>query len=557
MTPRTHISRPTAGQLPPLKKRGDRQMTLEPTSKMPNPRSRRLPCPQAPTETTRPSWRGWPRQEQLPSLLAATAHKGIGKDGFGFLRSVLPIFRTMLAVGLMAASTFAHAALPPGVKKVAVGNLVDGVAPAEKYLFENGLKLIVLPDNRNPVATLRIRLDAGSNRERPGITGLAHFFEHMMFRKTKGQPEGLFDKVLSGIGGNGNAATSTNFVVYESTFPGPALDNMLDLEKKRFLELDLTDPYFSTEKGAVISERRLRYENNPMQRGLEFVRRLTERGTTREWMTIGTREDVENMSIKDAEAFYRAHYVPSNALISIGGPFEAEDVVKKVHEHFGGWSGALDAADRTPPADLMTRDRGKVFVCREAVTDQVFQIVFPSTDTTYEELILAHITGELLNDHEDGDYTRRLSNSNLASEFSLYKTYWQYAFQPVVAYFSLSRDQDFKMTYDAFAKELQQLKEKDWGDEFRRRLQKNLDVEKATAAEKMTTLVESYEFNEGYYNDFLISKSYQKLIDDLSERQLRKWMEKNLDLSNAYIVGISPDPRFPPCDKLTVEGTKL
>jgi predicted Zn-dependent peptidase len=466
------------------------------------------------------------------------------------------VARALLVLVILAGGR-ASAARPPGVKKVGEGSLVDGLAPAEKFIFDNGLKLIVLPDNRNPVATLRIRLDAGSNRERPGITGLAHFFEHMMFRKTKGEPEGLFDKVLSGIGGNGNAATSTNYVVYESTFPGPALDNMLDLEKKRFLDLDLTDPYFSTEKGAVISERRLRYENNPMQRGLEFIRRITERGTPREWMTIGTREDVENMSIKDADDFYRAHYVPSNTLISVGGPFKVDDVVAKVHARFGGWAGDLKATDRTPPKDLMTRDRGKVFICRESVTDQFFQVVFPSMETAYEDLLMAHISGELLDDHEEGDYSRRLTNANLASAFSLYKTFWQHAFQPVAAYFTLSRDQDIKRAYEAFATELEGLKKKSWGKEFRQRLQKNLEVDKANAAEKMTTLVESYEFNEGNYNDFLVSKSYQNVINDLSERQLRKWMEQNLDLSTAYIVGISPDPRFPPCDKLTEEGTKL
>ncbi len=469
-----------------------------------------------------------------------------------FVRQVFPL--TTLAVALCPDSSLA---LPSGVKKVASGTLIEGTPQASLFQFKNGLKLIVLPDHRNPVATLRLRLDGGSNREEPGITGLAHFFEHMMFRKTKGQPEGQFDKTLSGIGGSGNAATSTNFVVYNSTFPGPALDIMLDLEMKRFRQLDLTDPYFTTEKGAVISERRLRYENNPLQRGLEHIRRITQRGTQREWLTIGTREDVENMSIAQAQKFYKDHYVPENTLISVGGPFDVNSVVKKVHKKFGDWSGTLKARERKNPQDILTRDSGKNFVCKEAVNEQIFQIVFPSTKTSYNDLLMAHIFSELLDDHDEGAFSRRLNNKNLASAFGFYKVYWQHGFQPVQAYFSLSREQDFQKALGAFRSEVERLKKLNWGKEFRERLQKSIEVDKAEAAEKMTSLVESYEWNQSYYGDFLISKSFQKVVDELSVQQLREWMNSTLDFKKAYIMGVTHSDRHPPCEKLTVAGTKL
>jgi zinc protease len=450
-----------------------------------------------------------------------------------------------------------NAALPTGVKLVKKGTVIGGMPEVEKYVFDNGLQLLFIPDNRNPVATLRTYLDAGSNRERPGITGLAHFFEHMMFRKTKEQPEGQFDRTLSGIGGSGNAGTSSDYVVYESVFPGPALDIMIDLEKRRMTALDLTDPYFTTEKGAVISERRMRYENNPQQRGFEFINRITERGTQREWLTIGTREDVQNMKISDAQAFYETFYVPSNALITIGGPFRSVDVVSKVHAAFANWSSANKVPPHAPlPKDYFTRDAGKTFICREAVGEQSLKIVFPSSVTSYDDLIMAHIFGELLDDSSEGSMTRRLTNADLATGFMFYKMYWQSESQPLVAHFSLAGHQKPEAAFKKFAEETAKITKLKWNESFRKRLQKKIDLDKANAAEKMTSLVENYEWNETNYGDFLISKRYQTIVDKLTVAALQDWIKKNLDFSRSFSTGVTGMQEYPPCAELTVAGVK-
>jgi predicted Zn-dependent peptidase len=448
------------------------------------------------------------------------------------------------------------AGIPKGVKLIAKGSVIDGTPDAEVYLFNNGLRLLVLPDNRNPVATLRIHLDAGSNRERPGITGLAHFFEHMMFRKTKERDEGEFDRVLSGVGGKGNAATGSDFVVYESVFPGPALDLMLDLERRRFRELDLKDPYFTTEKGAVISERRMRYENNPQQRGFEKLRAIVERGTQREWLTIGTQADVANMSITEAQEFYRRFYVPSNAVVSIGGPFRTQDVVAKVHKAFGDWSGEAAPAHRTLPGDYFTRDLGKNFVCKESVSEQVVQVVFPSSKTSYDDLLMSFVTAELLDDGPDGSLSRQLSNANLATAFAFYKTYWQHDSQPLVAYFRLSGNQKPADAIARLQQAIEQAKQKTWGDSFRKRLQKRIDLDMASASEKMTTLVENYEWNLVNYGDHLVSKRFQQLVNNLTVRKLQAWMQANIDFKKSFTMGVTGLSESPPCDQLTAEGQR-
>jgi len=228
-----------------------------------------------------------------------------------------------LLLGCVACGLAAQNALAKGphTQSVSSGTAIIGAPRLYKYRLENGARVLVLPDNRNPVATIRVRLNGGSRMEVPGATGLGHFLEHMLFRKVQGQEEGLYDRTLAGFGGRGNAGTSTDYVVYYSVFPGPALEKMMSQEAIRFQKLDLVEPYFSTEKGAVESERQLRYGNDPAQRAAEALRTVSEKGTPYEWLTIGTADDVKNMKLETVQSFYQNFYTPDNAIISVGGPF--------------------------------------------------------------------------------------------------------------------------------------------------------------------------------------------------------------------------------------------
>lgn len=332
---------------------------------------------------------------------------------------------------------------------------------AYEYQLENGLKLIVVPDQRNSIATAHFILNAGSNREHFGTTGLAHFFEHMMFRKTKESLEGNYDRVLNSIGGTGNASTSDSFVTFYSNFPAPALETMLKLESDRFQNLDLVNPYFTTEKGAVISERKLRVENDPMQRSQEVIRSITERNTGMEWMTIGSKADVENMTLESAQKFYKDFYTPDNTLLVIGGPFQKEDVVRSVERYFSRWQGKLALNSSIPlPADYFTRDLNKKFVCSASTLTQQYQMVYPSAVNTLKDTVYALLFQAMLDDSPDGMFEYRLIKKNLATRFFFYKTYWQDQTNPIVAHFQLSKDQKFEEVQKFWLSAVQQVSKK-------------------------------------------------------------------------------------------------
>jgi zinc protease len=453
----------------------------------------------------------------------------------------------VFCVSSRASAAPASVNLPSGAVLLANGQAIEGTPNVYKFKLANGMKVLILPDSRNPLATLRVKLDAGSNREKLGTTGLAHFFEHMMFRKTQVSPEGHYDRILAGVGGRGNAATSTDYVVYEASFPGPALDKMLELESQRFKFLDLQDPYYTTEKGAVISERRLRYENDPLQRGMEIIRRAAYKATPYEWLTIGTKRDVEQMSIEEARSFYRDFYTPDNAQLFLGGPFNVETALKKINDAFSDWNGKVKNQPQRFADKANGEIAGKKFVCSENVFEEQHSIVFPSKDNSFRSALLTQLLLQILNDSPDGTMQRRMTKQKLATAFTVYKTSWQKSSQPYVAWFKLNRQQSFAAASDYFYQELRTALSRPITPELKKILLKQQEVEEAEVAQKMTSLVEFYEWNEFFYGDFKISAQTKKIIESLNSKDFQAWGRDAFAQNKAFQMGVTAPGKATPC----------
>jgi predicted Zn-dependent peptidase len=444
--------------------------------------------------------------------------------------------------------------LPPGVKHIKSGNSIEGTPLASKFVLANGLRVLILPDARNPVATLRLMLEAGSNREIKGQTGLAHFFEHMMFRKTKFSDEGHYDRTLSGIGGTGNAATSTDYVIFYSKFPGPALDKMLELESQRIKGLELKEPFFSTEKGAVISERRLNYENDPSRRASEILNTITQRQTHYEWLTIGAKKDVEEMSIENAKKFYETFYTPHNAIVTLGGPFEVSEGLEKVNRYFGDWKGAEPPKLVPLPADYLTRDLGKRYLCSETVTTQRYTLTYPSADSDFRSSVISEVFTQMLNDHPDGTFERRLVKNKLAIGFGYYKMSWQKQSQPMSAIFLLNKDQKLDPAEQFWHKAVDEVLKKPFDERFRQRILKQFAVSEAETAQKMTSLAENYEWSEFFHGDFTMEGKSKEIVKGLTQEDLRKWITANLASRKYFVTGVTPNGSGAPACKDLLPG---
>ncbi len=201
--------------------------------------------------------------------------------------------------------------------------------------YANGVRLIVQEDHAAPVAIVQVWLKVGGRDELPGRTGLAHVFEHMMFKGSKRLGPGEFSRRIAAMGGNDNAFTSHDYTAYFETVPADHVDEVLRMEAERFGHLALRDEDFQKEIRVIMEERRMRTDDNPNARMFEELSAAALRLHPYRNPVIGWMQDLKRLTIEDVRAFYRAHYVPGNATVVVVGDVDFEHLKKVVGESFG------------------------------------------------------------------------------------------------------------------------------------------------------------------------------------------------------------------------------
>jgi len=209
--------------------------------------------------------------------------------------------------------------------------------PHSTFTLPNGLKVIVAEDHSTPVAAVNIWYKVGSGYERPGRTGFAHLFEHVMFMGSGHVGQGVFDNLLEGAGASNNGSTTTDRTNYYEILPSNAVPLALWLEADRMGTLldSLTQQKLDTQRGVVQNERRQRYENQPY--GLMWETAydaLYPAGHPYHWTTIGSMADLNAASLEDVKGFFRSYYTPNNAVLTVAGDVNAADVRRWAEQYF-------------------------------------------------------------------------------------------------------------------------------------------------------------------------------------------------------------------------------
>src|SRR3954466_1782462 len=189
-------------------------------------------------------------------------------------------------------------------------------------VLPNGLKVVLSEDHSTPIVHVAVWYHVGSKNERPGRTGFAHFFEHMMFKGSKNVEPEAHTSIISSVGGRSNAYTTEDVTVFWQTLPAQYLPLALWLEADRMATLRVDDTAFRREREVVKEERRMRIENQPYGRLNEIV--YDHAFTTHPYKhpTIGSMADLEAASIADVREFHDTFYVPGNATVVIVGDFD-------------------------------------------------------------------------------------------------------------------------------------------------------------------------------------------------------------------------------------------
>ncbi len=211
-----------------------------------------------------------------------------------------------------------------------------GIVVQEYLHVKSGLKVLLESRPKTGVIAYVTAFDVGSRFEAPGRTGLAHLFEHMMFRGTPSFPEPF--KTLSGWGDRFNAYTSFDLTLYHELVPKEVFDDVAKFESERMRQLQLTDEVFKTERGAVVSERKMRTADTPSGRLNWELYQYAFDIHPYQTGPIGWQEDLDAVSVKDALAFYKRYYAPNRATIAIVGDFKIKEALDTLDRHYGSFT---------------------------------------------------------------------------------------------------------------------------------------------------------------------------------------------------------------------------
>ncbi len=223
--------------------------------------------------------------------------------------------------------------------------------PYQRFIMPNGLNVVLHEDHTTPTVSVNIWYHTGSGSEKPGRTGFAHLFEHVLFEGSKNVPEGGFDQWLEAAGGNNNGSTNPDRTNYYEDLPANALELALFLESDRmgYMLEAMTPGKVDGQRDVVKNERRERYENSPY--GLAFPvlgENLYQANHPYHWPTIGYMDDLNAASFEDVVEFFRKYYTPANASLVIAGdidPVKTRQLVEK-------WFSEVQGRPRPEPLDF-------------------------------------------------------------------------------------------------------------------------------------------------------------------------------------------------------------
>jgi len=210
----------------------------------------------------------------------------------------------------------------------------EGARKASEFTLSNGLQLVVIPDHRAPVVTHMGWYHVGGADDPPGLSGTAHFFEHLMFRGTKTVPNGELSKIVARNGGQDNAQTSHDYTVFFQRIAKDRLPIVMGLEADRMVNLDLSEPNVATEREVVLEERHLRIDSEPQAVAEEQMEAALHLSHPYGRPVIGWEAEIRRIGRPEANDFYQHHYAPNNAIVMVVGDVKPDEVKKLAEEKY-------------------------------------------------------------------------------------------------------------------------------------------------------------------------------------------------------------------------------
>ena len=262
--------------------------------------------------------------------------------------------------------------------------------------LSNGLKLIMVEDHTVPIISYQTWIRAGSVDEKPGKTGIAHFFEHLMFKGTpKYGPQQFFIQ-LEAKGAEVNAYTTRDYTVYHEDFVPDLLEKVIDMESDRMANLTLDDELLNSERMVIMEERRLRTDNSVDGKMQEALWELAFQRHPYRNPVIGYPQDLMGLKLEDLEAFFKANYQPENAAIVVAGDFKADPTFQLIQKYYEKIP-ARPRPKRDIPDDIEQTEERRLVMHDRIASERVLQayhVTSARDDDSYALDVLSNILFE-------------------------------------------------------------------------------------------------------------------------------------------------------------------
>lgn len=285
----------------------------------------------------------------------------------------------------------------------------------EEVILKNGLKVLMLEEKSIPIIAFQIWYKVGSRNERPGITGISHLFEHMMFKGSKNVGPEEHSRKINAIGGRENAFTQWDITAFYEVIPSEHLELVVYLEAERLQNLNLIPQTLTSEREVVKEERRLRTENDPIGLAVENLFSLSFIAHPYHWPIIGWMSDLESITIEDCKEYYKTYYAPNNAVITLVGNFNKKNAISLIKKYFGKIRNEVTPTEIniSEPIQKGIRRADISFICEAPILLAGFKTAKAAEDENY---VLEVISSILSRGESSRIYQNLIYKKQLAAE---------------------------------------------------------------------------------------------------------------------------------------------
>lgn len=295
----------------------------------------------------------------------------------------------------------------------------------EKFVLDNGLEVILHEDHSDPIVAVATMMHVGSNREKPGKTGFAHFFEHMSFNDSENVPVGANRKMIPEWGGSRNGGTWSDGTVYYEVVPKDAFEKILWIDSDRFGYMinTVTKEALEREKQVVKNEKRQRVDNAAYGYTDEIIRKyLYPEGHPYSWTVIGALPDLQAATIEDVKEFYNQYYGASNASLVIAGDIDIEETKALVEKWFGEIPSGPEVEKLQVDPVVLEETKSLYFEDNFAKLPEM-RMVFPTVEEYHQDVYALEILGKLLSGSKNAPlYNAIVQEQKLAPNVGTYQS---------------------------------------------------------------------------------------------------------------------------------------